>query len=903
MSLSSRSSLAPRSGLSSGPSSGASSNTPAGARVVAVLGPTNTGKTYLAIERMLGHRTGMIGFPLRLLARENYDRVRAIKGDATVALVTGEEKIIPPGARYFFCTVESMPLERDVAFLAIDEVQLCADRERGHIFTDRLLHARGRDETMLLGAETMKPLIAKLVPEAEFIARPRFSQLTYVGPKKITRLPPRSAIVAFSAAEVYGIAELVRRQRGGAAVVLGALSPRTRNAQVAMFQAGEVDYLVATDAIGMGLNMDVNHVAFAGIRKFDGHHMRALAPAELAQIAGRAGRHMNDGTFGTTNEVGPLEPHVIEAIENHRFPNLKAVTWRNSELDFRSLAGLLRSLDAPADMPELMRKRDAMDHLVLSQFASDQEIAPLANSASRLRILWDVCQIPDFRKELSESHGRLLGQIFRYLVAPAGRLPEDWVARQIARLDRTEGDIDTLVSRIDHVRTWTYVSQREAWLADAASWQAATRAIEDRLSDALHERLTQRFVDRRAAMLVKRLKNPGALLSSIAADGGVAVEGHYLGQLDGFRFRPDQVANDSSNSRASRALLTAAGRALRQEIGLRVTAFADAADRDFALEDDGRIHWCGNPVARLVAARHALTPDIELLPSDFLEAEQQAALRRRLSQWLADQLAADLAPLLAMREACEQPDIPGPLRGIMFQLAEALGAVARSDVSAQIAALDGPSRKRLARLDVRMGVLHLFCPALFEPRAIRRRALLWRIHRGAGAPLDLPPGLLAGKPIVTLPSGCILPADLARVLGYMPLGPRALRLDQAERLAAELRKLARQGPFAATARLVNLTGARGADLVKLLDALGYGVTPNTTDAAEGERFVARKVTAAARGQGKHRIGKGPPSDKRARQSRGEPRTQDRPHNPARPGDSPFARLGDMLRARKREQGS
>lgn len=361
MSLSSRSSLAPRSGLSSGPSSGASSNTPAGARVVAVLGPTNTGKTYLAIERMLGHRTGMIGFPLRLLARENYDRVRAIKGDATVALVTGEEKIIPPGARYFFCTVESMPLERDVAFLAIDEVQLCADRERGHIFTDRLLHARGRDETMLLGAETMKPLIAKLVPEAEFIARPRFSQLTYVGPKKITRLPPRSAIVAFSAAEVYGIAELVRRQRGGAAVVLGALSPRTRNAQVAMFQAGEVDYLVATDAIGMGLNMDVNHVAFAGIRKFDGHHMRALAPAELAQIAGRAGRHMNDGTFGTTNEVGPLEPHVIEAIENHRFPNLKAVTWRNSELDFRSLAGLLRSLDAPADMPELMRKRDAMD--------------------------------------------------------------------------------------------------------------------------------------------------------------------------------------------------------------------------------------------------------------------------------------------------------------------------------------------------------------------------------------------------------------------------------------------------------------------------------------------------------------------------------------------------------------
>ena len=870
----------------------------AGSRVVAVLGPTNTGKTYLAIERMLGHRTGMIGFPLRLLARENYDRVRAIKGDRAVALVTGEEKIIPPTAHYFFCTVESMPLEREVAFLAIDEIQLCADRERGHIFTDRLLHARGRDETMLLGAETMKPLIAKLVPDAEFVARPRFSQLTYAGPKKITRLPPRSAIVAFSAAEVYGIAELVRRQRGGAAVVLGALSPRTRNAQVAMFQAGEVDYLVATDAIGMGLNMDVNHVAFAGIRKFDGHAMRSLSPAELAQIAGRAGRHMNDGTFGTTAEVGPLEPHVVEAIENHRFPNVKAVYWRNNELDFRSLGGLLRSLDAPADMPELMRKRDAMDHLVLNQFAADRDIAPLANSPARLRVLWDVCQIPDFRKELSESHGRLLGQIFRYLVAPEARLPEDWVARQIARLDRIDGDIDTLVSRIDHVRTWTYVSHRDDWLSDAAHWQAVTRAIEDKLSDALHERLTQRFVDRRTAMLVKRLKDPGALFSSIAADGGVAVEGHYVGQLDGFRFRPDPAASDPGNSRATRALMNAAGRSLRQEIGRRVTSLGAAAHDEFSLSDDGTIAWRGDAVARLIAGRHMLTPEIELLPSDFLETEHQAALRRRLVQWLSDQLAGDLAPLLAVRAACEQPDVPGPLRGIMFQLTEGLGAASRAAVAAQVAALDGASRKQLARFGVRLGVLHLFLPGLFTKRAIRRRAMLWRVHHGGAALPDLPRALLAGKPVVRLAREGTLPAGLARALSYVALGPRALRLDQAERLAAEARKLARHGPFTATADLVKLAGAEGADLASLLDALGYRGKQD----AGGESFVPHRPGRTAKNAdrrpalGVAKSRHAPSGPEHGTSKPGALRHGER--KPSRPNESPFAHLGELLRAHR-----
>ena len=413
-------------------------------RVTAVLGPTNTGKTYLAIERMLGHRSGMMGFPLRLLARENYDRVVKIKGARQVALVTGEEKIVPPSARYFLCTVESMPIDRAVAFLGVDEIQLCADPDRGHVFTDRLLHARGQEETMFLGADTIGPLLRKLAPEAETITRPRFSTLSHSGARKLTRLPPRSAVVAFSVAEVYALAEVMRRQRGGTAVVLGALSPRTRNAQVAMFEAGEVDYLIATDAIGMGLNLNLDHVAFAKLSKFDGHAMRRLSAAELAQIAGRAGRHMSDGTFGTTGEARGFEPEMVEAVESHRFDPLPALYWRSRDLDFRSPKALIKSLERRPREPELARAREAEDLRALAALARDPEIAGLAGNPGALRLLWEVCQVPDFQKILSDQHARLLGRMFQFLVAPEARLPEDWVARQIDRLDRADGDIDAL---------------------------------------------------------------------------------------------------------------------------------------------------------------------------------------------------------------------------------------------------------------------------------------------------------------------------------------------------------------------------------------------------------------------------------------------------------------------------
>src|SRR5271168_3210929 len=440
-------------------------------RLVAVLGPTNTGKTHLAIERMLGHRSGMIGFPLRLLARENYDRIVKLRGARSVALITGEEKILPPNPSYFVCTVESMPLDRQVDFLAVDEIQLCADPERGHVFTARLLHARGMQETMFLGAATIKPLMRRLVPEVEYVSRPRFSTLSYTGYKKVTRLPPRSAVVAFAIADVFSLAELVRRQRGGTAVVLGALSPRARNAQVGMFQAGEVDYLVATDAIGMGLNMDLNHVAFARLAKFDGRGLRRLAAAEIGQIAGRAGRHMNDGTFGTTADEGPLDPEIVSAVEAHKFEPLTRIAWRNTALKFNSVGALLTSLDEPPPARGLVQTRDADDHQVLRALSRHPEAAALASNPAAVRLLWEVCQIPDFRKMMSESHARFLAQCFLHLAGPKERLPTPWIASQIAQLDRVDGDIDTLMTRIAHIRTWTYITHRGDWVDGAAEWQ------------------------------------------------------------------------------------------------------------------------------------------------------------------------------------------------------------------------------------------------------------------------------------------------------------------------------------------------------------------------------------------------------------------------------------------------
>ena len=814
-------------------------------RVTAVLGPTNTGKTYLAIERMLGHASGMIGFPLRLLARENYDRVVQAKGAAQVALVTGEEKILPPGARYFLCTVESMPLEREVSFLGVDEIQLCADAERGHVFTDRLLHARGSEETMFMGADTMRPILARLVPEAEIISRPRFSTLSYAGERKLTRLPPRSGVVAFSAAEVYETAELIRRQRGGTAVVLGALSPRTRNAQVGMFEAGEVDYLVATDAIGMGLNLNLEHVAFARLGKFDGQVLRRLTAPEIAQIAGRAGRHMTDGTFGTTNGIGPIAPEIVEAVESHRFDALESVFWRTRDLDLRSPRLLLRSLERPPPAPILVRARASDDLQALSALARDQEIVDLAAHRAAVRLLWEVCQIPDFQKILSDQHARLLGQIFRHLMAPGqagrGRLPADWVAGHIARIDRRDGDIDALVARIAHIRTWTYISHRADWLDDPRHWQEKTRAIEDALSDALHERLTARFVDRRAALLVRRLRGGLDMLAAVKADGTVLVEGEYVGRLEGFRFHLDEaVAGEDA-----RALLTATRRALLGEIPGRLRALEQAPNDDFALLPDGGLTWRGARVGRLAPGETVLTPGVEPLSSEFLDGRGRERLRVRLTAWLRRHLRRRLAPVYRVADTAAAEALSGPARGLLYRLGEALGPLPRETLEAQLRAIGKAERKRIAALGIRLGRACVHVPAWRRDGRAELCALLWSVHARAAPPPAPPPGAKTCLPAKDAETGyyrahgfCCLPGRAGPGL--------AIRAEALEQLAYEAFRLARQGLLAVPRRLQDLTDGDPARLETALRALGYGL--RTT--AEGLELRPRKGRKSAAAQGR-----------------------------------------------------
>ncbi len=804
------------------------------ARVTALLGPTNTGKTYAAVQRMLAHRSGMIGFPLRLLARENYDRVAAIKGASRVALVTGEEKLIPPEARYFVCTTESMPLDRRTAFLAVDEVQMAADPERGHIVTDRLLHARGTEETMFLGAETIRPLLRQLAPEAVVEDRPRFSRLDYAGYRKVTRLPPRSAVVAFSASEVYRLAEFVRRQRGGTAVVLGALSPRTRNAQVGMYQAGEVDYLVATDAIGMGLNMDVRHVAFSALHKFDGRRLRPLGAAEIGQIAGRAGRHVADGTFGVTAEQGPIDERVVSRVEDHRFEPLRTVSWRNTALDFSSPDRLLASLRRPPPLPFLVPGRDGEDQQALAVLARDAGVRAAADSPERVALLWEVCQIPDFRKTLTEAHAWLLGRIYRYLVENRGRLPDDWVARQVGRLERTDGDIDTLMARIAGVRTWTYVTHRATWFDDAAEWQERTRRLEDLLSDALHERLTQRFVDRRATVLAQRLRDGGDLLGAVARDGRLLIEGAPVGRLEGFRYTP------ARSEPRGRPLLLAAQRVLRQEAARRVEELAAAGDDAFALDEAARIRWNGEPVARLTAGPTALSPQARALPSELLEAGPRRRIERRIGEWLAGRLQRDLAPLLALARA---DGLSSRARGVAYRLAEALGTMPREALADLAGSLTRADRQALARLGVRIGRVAVFLPAMHKARPAGLLDLLWQVHEGEiGQPLATARQRLARDPGA--------PAARYAAAGYLVAGALALRPAALERLAEAAAALARQGPFVPTQQLARLAGCDLDALPAVLCAIGFEARESCTGAemvSRQKRPAPRRRPAAASG--------------------------------------------------------
>jgi len=810
------------------------------AQITAVLGPTNTGKTHYAIERMLAHRSGVIGLPLRLLAREVYDKIVALRGPSVVALVTGEERIVPERTQYWVCTVEAMPEGLGPDFLAVDEIQLCADPERGHVFTDRLLHARGRHETLFLGAETMRGAIAALVPGVNFMRRERFSTLTYAGSKKTSRMPPRSAIVGFSVENLYAIAELMRRQKGGVAVVMGALSPRTRNAQVAMYQNGDVDYLVATDAIGMGLNLDVNHVAFSALSKFDGRRMRLLAPNELGQIAGRAGRYMSDGSFGVTGEASPLEPEVVQAIENHSFTPIRKLNWRSSDLQFGSVEALIRSLEAPTSDPWLTRAREADDLMALKALGEDAIIRARASDGRAVRLLWDVCRIPDFRSISHAEHASLLHTIFTDL-HEHGRVREDWFARQVARVDRTHGDIDALSKRLAYVRTWTYVAQRKGWLADEAHWREETRAVEDRLSDALHAALTQRFVDRRTSVLLRRLKQKEGLVAEVNDKGEVTVEGEFVGRLEGFRFRQDQSASPEE----AKTLRAAAVAALAPEFSLRADRFYNAPDTELDYTEQGGLMWGSQAVGKLSRGDDAMKPRVEVFVDDEAGAEVSEKVARRLQHFVDRKVAALFEPLFSMQK---DEGLTGLARGFAFRLVEAMGIIARDSVAQEVKDLDQEARGLLRKHGVRFGQFTIFLPALLKPAPTRLRLLLRSLSEGRDEfPEAPPPGL------VTIPVIAGIEPEIYTMSGYRPAGERAIRIDMLERLADQLRAQDTRAGFEATPDMLSITGMTLEQFADLMQGLGY-------KAERGERAKARPVEAPAAAEGTSEVEAQPGAD-------------------------------------------
>ncbi|RWB33553.1 MAG: helicase [Mesorhizobium sp.] len=826
-----------------------------GRDVTAVLGPTNTGKTHLAIERMVAHESGIIGLPLRLLAREVYTRVCEKVGAHKVALITGEEKIQPDGARYSVCTVEAMPRETDAAFVAIDEVQLAGDLERGHIFTDRILHLRGRQETLLLGAATMHGILQRLLKGVSVVTRPRLSHLAYAGSKKLTRLPRRTAIVAFSADEVYAIAELIRRQQGGAAVVLGALSPRTRNAQVALFQSGDVDYLIATDAIGMGLNLDLDHVAFAQNRKFDGYQYRNLTAAELGQIAGRAGRHLRDGTFGVTGQVDPLDEELVKKIEAHDFDPVKVLQWRTARFDFANLDALKRSIETNAPVEGLTRALPAVDAQALEHLSRDEDIRALATDARRVALLWEACALPDYRKIAPAQHADLIASIYMDL-ARHGHVDENYMAEQVRRADTTEGDIDTLSHRIAQIRTWTFVSNRPGWLADQAHWQEKTREIEDRLSDALHERLTKRFVDRRTSVLMRRLRENTMPEAEISPTGTVLVEGHHVGELQGFRFTADQSAGGED----AKAVRAAAQKALAAEFEARAERFGASANGDIALGSDGTLRWIGAPIGTLVAGDEPLKPRLVLLADEQLTGPARDKVAARAERFVNFQIESLLKPLVDLKNA-EQ--ITGIGRGIAFQLVEHFGLINRRDIAEEMKSLDQEGRAALRRLGVRFGAYHVFVPALIKPAPAGLVTLLWALgNDGKEKPGfgDVVHALASGRTSVVIDPTFDKP--FYKLAGYRNLGRRAVRVDILERLADLIRPATNWKPglgqrpdgaydgqsFMVTPPMMSILGATADDMEEILKGLGYRAEPKPAMEVrarlEAQDNAAREAAAA-----------------------------------------------------------
>ncbi len=829
----------------------------------AVLGPTNTGKTHYAIERMLAHRSGMIGLPLRLLAREVYNRVCARVPKNDVALITGEERIIPKKPRYWVATVEAMPRNLTVEFVAIDEIQTATDFDRGHVFTHRLLNTRGTNETLLLGAQTMGPIICALMPGTQIIERPRLSELFYAGSKKITRVPPRSAIIAFSASQVYAIAELVRRERGGAAIVMGALSPRTRNAQVELYQNGDVDILVATDAIGMGLNLDIKHVAFSSDTKFDGRQTRPLTPAEMGQIAGRAGRHTNDGTFGVTSHAPLLDEEMVIRLQNHEFDPVKVLQWRNTKLDYSSPHHLRASLEVTPDHKKLTRVPLNIDQRTLEILISRDSTQP-ATTPADTDLLWQCCQIPDYRTISPNQHADIVSQVFTSL-KNTGQIDASWLRKQVGFCDNMSGDIDTLSNRIRQIRTWTFLANKKDWLNDQKYWQHLTTDIENRLSDALHERLTRRFVDKRTSILIRHLRDKRMTTPEISPKGEITLQGQLIGTIEGFRFklaRGDKAGDpnnaDSKNAEAAAAALVA------PEIVNRARKLAATPNDKIVLTTDGFLRWKGEVIAELSAGDDVFSPRIIVLADQSLSGPDLDNAQDRLNMWLKHLINTQLEQILALRDPAE---LEGAARGVAFQLSENFGILSRQKVANDIKGLDQDLRGKMRRLGIRFGAYHIYLPLTLKPAPRELALILYALkHGGLRQPgvSDIPAIVLSGRTSFEIDPE--VSRSLYEVAGFKVAGKRAVRVDILERLADIIRPLisfdteknaastnpltppegaAKRNGFEVTVQMTSLLGCAGEDFSEILKSLGYRVerreiteetleksTPATKDSAK-----------------------------------------------------------------------
>ena len=688
-------------------------------KLTAVLGPTNTGKTHLAIETMLSFESGIIGFPLRLLAREVYEKVIKKTSLNKVALITGEEKIIPSNAKYFLCTVESMPIDKQVEFVGVDEIQMCADHERGHIFTDRLLNMRGEKLTMLMGSNTIKNIISKLDDDIEFINRERLSKLTYVGHKKISRINRKTAIIAFSAEEVYAIAELIRRQKGGAAIVMGSLSPKTRNAQVELYQSGDVDFLVATDAIGMGINMDLDFVYFSNLKKFDGRKLRKLNLSEIGQIAGRAGRYLNNGSFGITGDCKEISAEEVDLIENHKFEEIRTLFWRNSNLNFNNSSSLLKSLEQKPYQDWLRKIHECEDEKALKFFLKDKNLENVDMNDKTLSLLWECCQIPDFVKKTYGNHYEVIGNVFKFLNSEKGKIPEDYMRIQLMKLDKLEGNVDSLSNRIANVRTWSYVSNKNNWVENQDYWIEKTKNLEDKLSDRLHEELTKTFIDKRASVLARGLKQDMEFKTEILQNDDVKIDGHYIGKINGLKLELD--LKQGALETDIKSLKKAARQSVSPELEKRIDNIIET--KILELKDDTKIYWNKFSIAKINKGKDYLSPSIELAVDEMLEQKQRQKLNDFLIKWLNEKINSELKSLIDLKNINQNNS---SIKALAYQLYENNGVLKRDQVSDYLSKLGQEERKILREIGVKFGRYHIYLFKLIKPEAVKLRTLLWK---------------------------------------------------------------------------------------------------------------------------------------------------------------------------------